>query len=26
MADKVARHSTCPVLLVRYALETEGAL
>jgi len=26
VADKVARHSPCPVLLVRYASETEGAL
>jgi nucleotide-binding universal stress UspA family protein len=25
VADKVARHSPCPVLLVRYASETEGA-
>jgi nucleotide-binding universal stress UspA family protein len=26
VADKVARHSPCPVLLVRYASETQGAL
>jgi len=26
VADKVVRHSPCPVLLVRYASETEGAL
>jgi nucleotide-binding universal stress UspA family protein len=26
VADKVARHSPCPVLLVRYASETGGAL
>jgi nucleotide-binding universal stress UspA family protein len=26
VADKVARHSPCPVLLVRYASETEGTL
>ena len=26
LVTRVARHSPCPVLLVRYASETEGAL